>query len=307
VIGGSRIGGSRIINNPTAINQNRITNINRNSNFTNINRGSSFNNINRGSRFASIDRGPRFATQFNRFSRPWWGHHHGWYRGTWWNWPYYPACWAALGGAYWLTPWAVGTTFVYANPYWVAPSYVVPALDYSEPIPVPTDSEMANTSEDTVADAMSHFTHAGVYFKEGRYEDANAEVDAGLQLLPSDRTMHEFRALILFARGMYDQAAAAIYAVLAQGPGWDWNTMAALYDNSPETYTAQLRALEAYVLDHSRDAASRFLLAYQYLVIDDRGAALSQLRPAVKLRPDDKLSAQLIDALTRPPQREVPQ
>jgi thioredoxin-like negative regulator of GroEL len=180
---------------------------------------------------------------------------------------------------------------------------VVPALDYSEPIPVPTDTQEANTDEDTVTDTMNHFANARALFKDGRYAEATAEVDTAIGELPGDRTMHEFRALTLFARGLYDQAAAAVYAVLAQGSGWDWQTMSGLYD-SRDTYTAQLRALEAFIWDHPRDAAARFLLAYHYLVIDDRGAALTQLQVVVKVRPEDRLSAQLIDALTRPPQQQ---
>jgi tetratricopeptide (TPR) repeat protein len=303
---GNRIGNRTLIGgNRTNIGGTRITNINRSSNFTNINRGSGFGTFNRGSRFGTFNRGSRFVTSFNRFNRPWWGFHRGWYRGVWSNWPYYPAFWAGLYGASWLAPWAVGTTFVYANPYYIAPANPIPYLDYSEPIPVPTESEIDNTDEDTVNAAMAHFSQAEALFKEGRYEESTAEVDAGLQLLPADRTMHEFRALTLFARGMYDEAAAGIYAVLAGGPGWDWATMQALYD-SPETYTAQLRALEAYIRDRPRDAAARLLLAYQYLVIDDRDAALSQLETGVKLKPNDKLSAQLIGALTHVPESAQP-
>jgi len=286
---GNRIGSrTNIGGNRTNIGGTRVTNLNRNSNFTRINRNSGFANINRGA---------RFATSLNRFNRPWWGHHRGWYHGGWAGWPYYPALWAGLAGGSWLAPWAVGTPFVYDNPYYVAPAYGVATLDYSEPIPTLTETEIANTDEETVSPAMAHFTRAQALFKEGRYEEATAEVDAAVQMLPADRTMHEFRALTLFARGMYDEAAAALYAVLAGGPGWDWTTMQALYD-SPETYTAQLRALEAYLWDRPRDAAARFLLAYHYLVIDDRDAALSQLEAVVKLKPNDKLSAQLIAAFT---------
>ena len=64
--------------------------------------------------------------------------------------------------------------------------------------------------------------------------------------MPNDPTLHEFRALALFALGRYDEAAAALYAVLSVGPGWDWSTLISLYGN-PETYTQQLRALESYV------------------------------------------------------------
>jgi hypothetical protein len=41
-----------------------------------------------------------------------------------------------------------------------------------------------------------------------------------------------------------------------------------------------------------------FLLAYQYLVIDQKDSAVSELREVVKVQPEDKLSAALIKALT---------
>lgn len=260
--------------------------------------GNRSTNIDRGGRFANVNRGSRFVAGINRFSRPWNGRYHrGWYHGAWSNWPYYPALWAGLAGGNWLTPWAVGSTFDYENPYFAAPEYPVAGLDYSEPIPMTTDNEIADMDQDTVSEAMAHFSRGGVLFREGKYAESTAEMDAGLALLPSDRTMHEYRALTLFARGMYDQAAAGVYGVLAEGPGWDWTTMIGRYPD-PAIYTAQLRALEAFVWDHPRDPAARFLLAYHYLVMDDREAALSQLTVVVKLRPDDKLSAQLVQALT---------
>ena len=59
--------------------------------------------------------------------------------------------------------------------------------------------------------------------------------------MPNDPTLHEFRRLVLFALDRYDEAAAALYAVLSVGPGWDWTTLISLYGD-PETYTQQLRA-----------------------------------------------------------------
>ena len=60
------------------------------------------------------------------------------------------------------------------------------------------------------------------------------------------RHMHEFLALAYFAQGKYQQAAAPLYAVLSVRPGWDWTTLSGMYPDV-DTYTRQLRALEAYV------------------------------------------------------------
>jgi len=177
----------------------------------------------------------------------------------------------------------------------------VPAgLDYSEPIPVPTEAELTSTDDETMTAAMTHFATARAYFKQRSYDLATAEVDRALQLLPGDRTMHEFRGLTLFAREQYDEAAGVIYAVLAAGPGWDWDTMMALYPNA-DTYTRQLRALEASVRDNPSNGKGHFLLAYHYLVLDARDSAIAELRAAAKLTPEDRLSAQLADALSQKP------
>jgi tetratricopeptide (TPR) repeat protein len=144
---------------------------------------------------------------------------------------------------------------------------------------------------------MDYFKNARSYFMDGKYVEATAEAERALKVLPGDRTIHEFRALCLFARKRYKEAAAALYAVLAAGPGWDWKTMSALYPDN-DTYTAQLRALEQYLKDNPTDPQGRFLLGYHYTVLDDRDSAAEQFRLAAKLQPKDKLSAQLADAMT---------
>jgi tetratricopeptide (TPR) repeat protein len=244
----------------------------------------------------------------NGFNRPYAGAHGGWYNGGWGGLGRYPAAWAGLAGVGAavgsLTPWASGGSYEYANPYYesvaattdTTTTAVAPVLDYSQPIPVPTATEVSNTDTVVVDDGMTYFNQARTYFMDGSYAESTAEAERALKLLPGDRTIHEFRALSLFARKRYADAAATTYAVLAAGPGWDWKTMSALYPNN-DTYTAQLRALEQYIKDHPRDANARFLLGYHYAVLDDYDAAGEQFRLASELQPKDKLSAQLADAL----------
>ena len=92
---------------------------------------------------------------------------------------------------------------------------------------------------------MALFDAGRASFQQGNYTDALQQADAALAKLPNDTTLHEFRALCLFALGRYDEAAAALYAVLSVGPGWDWTTLIGLYPDV-DVYTAQLRALEDY-------------------------------------------------------------
>src|SRR5262249_12436574 len=135
--------------------------------------------------------------------------------------------------------------------------------------------------------------------KAGDAAKARTLVEKAIELLPSDATLHEFRALTLFAQGLYKEAAATLYAVLAAGPGWDWQTMRGLYPDE-DTYTRQLRALEEYVRKNPAAGYARFVLAYQYLVLGAMDAAVTQLREVVRVEPEANLSAALLDALAPP-------
>jgi tetratricopeptide (TPR) repeat protein len=164
-----------------------------------------------------------------------------------------------------------------------------PAYNYSQPI-----STTAAPPESSVADqATSAFDQARGAFKAGDYDQALQLVQQALAQMPSDTTLHEFLALVLFAQGKYEQAAAPLYAVLSVGPGWDWTTLSGMYPDV-ETYTRQLRNLEAYLKTNPKSAQARFVLAYQYLCEGHVEDAVAQLKQVVELQPGDTLSAQLV-------------
>ncbi len=249
------------------------------------------------------------------WNRPW-GSWYGWYRGGWRGWNYWPTIW---GGAF-LDP------IVYSNPYYVpvlvpvpvggddggsavvAPPPVViqqsstyevpPAIDYSRPIPVPTQADVDSTDTSVVQTAQEHLDAGRAAFKKGNYRAALLEADKAIEALPSDANSHEFRALCLFAQKRYTDAAATIYAVLNNGPGWDMNTMTSFYAD-PNTYKKQVADLEAFVKANPKDSAAHFLLAYEYLVQDQRGLALAQLKLVEKLQPNDQLAKSIADALAK--------
>jgi tetratricopeptide (TPR) repeat protein len=133
-------------------------------------------------------------------------------------------------------------------------------------------------------------------FQKGDYAEAQRECERAIQLLPGDANLREFRALCQFAQGKYTAAAATLYDVLAAGPGWHWETLSSVYP-SAQTYTTQLRALERYVREHPMDPAGHLVLAYYYLALDERQAAVGQLREVVQLQPSDQVSPAILKAL----------
>jgi len=150
--------------------------------------------------------------------------------------------------------------------------------------------------------AVTTFDTAREAFKGGDYPRALDLVDQALKSTPNDPTLHEFRALTLFALKRYDEAAAPLYAVLSVGPGWEWTTLISLYGD-PETYTQQLRALEAFTVQNPNSAPAHFVLAYEYLTIEHADTAVKQLKIVSTLQPKDTLSVQLIQQLEHPQQQ----
>jgi tetratricopeptide (TPR) repeat protein len=130
-------------------------------------------------------------------------------------------------------------------------------------------------------------------FKSNNYAAALNIADKGITQFPDDSVLHEFRALVLFANGSYQPAAAVIHSLLAVGPGWDWTTLSSMYPNI-SVYTEQLRKLESFVRNHPKDGGARFLLAYQYLSSGNVNAAENQLAQVVKLVPNDRVAADML-------------
>jgi len=131
-------------------------------------------------------------------------------------------------------------------------------------------------------------------FKQGDYVTAATAVDEALGYTPGDVTLHEYRALILFALGKYADATGVLNAVLASGPGWGWDTMVAFYNESA-TYSSHLRKLEAYVKGKPDGPEGRFLLGYHYMVCGFMDKAYEQFDLTAKLQPADSIARQLRD------------
>ena len=241
------------------------------------------------------------------------GHWHGyWHPGARWSywWDNYPVM-TAFGVTRWAvnrSAWAFGY-YSYNNPYVSDVVYVDSSYNYSQPIVMMPDETSLSGDPETVAPepvsdtGLSSFDEARVQFYGGQYKEALASTEAALKEIPNDAVIHEFRALVLFAMGQYNDSAATLYAVLGVGPGWDWTTMSGLYADVA-TYTDQLRKLEAHCNENSGDAAARFVLAYHYMTAGHDSEAEQQLQALVVANPADSVSRQLLLQLN--PDAEIP-
>jgi tetratricopeptide (TPR) repeat protein len=230
-------------------------------------------------------------------------YHDSWQPGDHWNymWDNYPVA-AALGVTAWgVNRLAYGMGYEdYSNPYSEGGGGSG-GYDYSEPLvtyaePAPTTAEAAPPTEaasEATDPGMQAFNDARTEFAAGNAEKALTLLDTTLKTMPRDTVVHEFRSLVLFALKRYPESAAALYAVLSAGPGWDWTTMIGLYSNA-ETYTQQLRALEAFANANPKSADAHFLLGYHYLTGTHAAAANTQFKLAQAQLPDDKLLTQLV-------------
>jgi len=146
-------------------------------------------------------------------------------------------------------------------------------------------------------EAVSQFDQARAACYDGKYDEALKLADAAVTQMPRDAVLHEFRSLVLFALGRYKESAATIHPVLDVGPGWDWKTLSSLYANV-DTYTNQLRALEAARNKDPNAAELHFLLGYHYLTLGHPDSALTSFQRAATLQPKDTVTANLVAQLS---------
>lgn len=234
----------------------------------------------------------------------WYYRPYPWYHGSWhWHWssnrgvvPWYVYSSLAFRYGYW--------TFV--NPFWVAPATPqVVYLNYSQPVTVVAPQWVANEQlgesapgpERTVNEqAVTQLEAARTAFRNQNYREALRLIEAALAAAPEEAVLHEFRALVLFALGRYGEAAAALYALLAVHPGWDWTTLSSMYGDLGE-YQRQLQALNAARQAQPNAANLQFLYAYHMLTMGKPDDAKAALLTAQKSLPEDPLINQMLLAL----------
>jgi tetratricopeptide (TPR) repeat protein len=192
------------------------------------------------------------------------------------------------------TPFYGGYTYDYTQPL------IVNNYGYSDPGVVVGSGVVAQNAvppQQTEQEPdMALFDQARTAFANGNYDQALQLTEQQIQKTPKDSILHEFRGLVLFALGRFEDAAIPVYAVLAVGPGWDWSTMSSLYSNV-DAYASQLKALEDFHRANPDNAAASFLLAYQYLTCGHNEAAAAQLDNVLRINPQDLVATRLLQAL----------
>jgi len=280
-------------------------NWNRPGNRPNFNNNFNNNNIN-----INIGNNNNWSYRPNYWgSRPWWSsrHHHHWHHGSWCHGWGRRSSWS--NGFFWgVTAWSMGNWIFnsgyqhFHNPF-PAPPVVNHAgttiINYTRPITVvaaefPPGDEASELAAAEKAEAAMEDALAA--FKQGEFATALIAVDRAISVVPGDPVMHEFRALVFFAMGRFNDAAGVLNPILASGPGWDWTTMTGLF-NSQDDYIALLRKLEEHHQENPNSAAANFLLGYHYLVLGHLEQALELFGQSAKLEPTDTVSAGLRDLL----------
>jgi AcrR family transcriptional regulator len=195
-----------------------------------------------------------------------------------------------------------GSADTYAKPYSDASST---GGDNSSPVAARDTEQDRQHDGDAVERAYQVFDRARHAFMAGDYAAAFDLTDEALKGVPGDPLVHEFKALVLFARGEDPRAAAVLHAVLAVRSGMNWATLCGLYPDV-ETYTGQLRALEDRCRRDPKAAAPHFVLAYHYLAAGHNDAAVAQLKALITLEPGDRVARRLLAALNGTPPTPEP-
>lgn len=176
----------------------------------------------------------------------------------------------------------------YYNPYCCYGGFLPNVCDYSQPIV--DDGQVDQGGLDQVNDS-------GDAFLQGDYQTALAQADKAVKEMPNNPDVHQYRSLVLFALGRYQESAAAAHAALIGGKGWNWDTLKSFYSDS-SVYTQQLRALEKFTNDNPQAAYGLFLLGYQYMMLEHADAAGKELAAALALEPNDTLTAELLKSIS---------
>jgi hypothetical protein len=231
--------------------------------------------------------GPHARIGFT-FGYPYWGYYG-------YGWPY------AYGYAY---PENYYDYYPYEYP---EGGYVYPGNTYEYAYPETYPNTPVVTENPAAADGATFYAQAQDAFRRADYREAlRLSAHAAVEM-PKDPHVHQLMSLAMFALGDYRGAAIEAHAALALGPAPDWATTYRLYGGASKDYTSQLRALEAFVREHSGEADGHFLLGYEYLMLGHREAAKHQFTTSATQAPKDGLARHMVEQLGSTAPASTPQ
>lgn len=146
----------------------------------------------------------------------------------------------------------------------------------------------------------AYVNRAGMYVQLGRYEDAAADVALGLELDPGNAHLHCVRGQVLAQRGDTVAALAAYDTAIGYDPGlqsaYGCRAEVVFDPDAPDAAIADL----GLALELGDDAALRFNRATALRAAGRRDEAVTDLRRARELDPDDPDIAGLLAELGAP-------
>ncbi|MEM9827281.1 MAG: tetratricopeptide repeat protein [Planctomycetota bacterium] len=158
-------------------------------------------------------------------------------------------------------------------------------------------------SRPPMSEARNKTQVAKAFFGTRQYAQALPYLDRVIQLRPQDADAFQFRALIHFALGNHEKAAADAYDAFQFGSAWTAPVVAQIYNQNTE-YSQHLRRLRQTVASQPT-MPGHFLLAYHEFVRGDITAGRSNLRAVLAMQPGEPLSEKLL-AATLPKADTIP-
>jgi TolA-binding protein len=267
-------------------------------------------------------------------------HHHGlfgyydlWYPS--WAYPWYrvyPRYGLYFGfGLTWYDP-SYATVFVEPTDTWSGPGDVVVEETVIDETPPPAEVEPTPSPQEVpdfpppatqpgaapeqapatpaTPDAASgarkphpDFEPAVQSFLGGRYQDALQHLDRVVRDEPDNGEAWLAVMQANFALGRYGEASTALAKAAAldafpRGYRFDPHP---LYARQPGAYDGFVKALDAHLATHPRDADALLVRAYLYLAEGQRTPARQTLDRVLEVRPDDETAPRLAIALLPPP------
>jgi serine/threonine-protein kinase len=129
------------------------------------------------------------------------------------------------------------------------------------------------------------YNRARIFMYQGRYDDALLELDQGAVIEPDHPLVKTFRAVALFRRGRYQEAASILREVLAKNPGIDGirphlaMCLSAMGEHEAARAELTDRVKEVAMADHD----APYWLASAYAMEGERDEAFKWLERAINL------------------------